>query len=315
MALEIGQDLNYQYIYYQLIQRAKTRTPIEGYVEKHHIVPKSLGGSDFADNLVKLTAREHYIAHLLLAHIYGGMQWAAIMAFKSKKTIKSSRIYEMARIKSIQAQTFVTDEDIIGSAQPFTKPSIWKKNFPSNYVLARKRGLLERCTSHMIDKRFVGHYKTIEDVKEALRKSTCRKDFQKSYRGAFDLVRKNGWGYLVDERHPLKVEFGKWTKEACAKEAKNFFTRGEFQQKSGSAYVTARKNGWLDDICSHMTSIKTDWDKEKIDVTLKDYQICSMADLRKKLPKLSLWLYRHKYFLEYVKKKLSLLNYPLLRES
>ena len=33
---------------------------------KHHIIPKSLGGSDDACNLVSLTAREHFVCHLLL---------------------------------------------------------------------------------------------------------------------------------------------------------------------------------------------------------------------------------------------------------
>ena len=36
------------------------------YCEKHHIIPRSLNGSDDEDNIVNLTAREHYIAHLLL---------------------------------------------------------------------------------------------------------------------------------------------------------------------------------------------------------------------------------------------------------
>ncbi len=36
------------------------------YYEKHHIVPRSLGGSNDPDNLILLTAREHFIAHLLL---------------------------------------------------------------------------------------------------------------------------------------------------------------------------------------------------------------------------------------------------------
>lgn len=40
------------------------------YHERHHIVPKSEGGSDDKSNIIRLTAREHYIAHLLLAKIY-----------------------------------------------------------------------------------------------------------------------------------------------------------------------------------------------------------------------------------------------------
>lgn len=39
----------------------------ESYTETHHIIPRSFKGSNDADNLIKLGARHHYIAHLLLA--------------------------------------------------------------------------------------------------------------------------------------------------------------------------------------------------------------------------------------------------------
>lgn len=45
---------------------------VDGYAEVHHIVPRSLGGSDDADNLIRLTARQHYVAHWMLARALGG---------------------------------------------------------------------------------------------------------------------------------------------------------------------------------------------------------------------------------------------------
>lgn len=39
----------------------------EQYHERHHIVPKCIGGTDEVNNLIDLFAREHYIAHQLLA--------------------------------------------------------------------------------------------------------------------------------------------------------------------------------------------------------------------------------------------------------
>lgn len=57
----------YTKIYNSIIDRAKSRTlPQDNYVEEHHVVPKSIGGNDSKDNLVKLTAREHRLCHLLL---------------------------------------------------------------------------------------------------------------------------------------------------------------------------------------------------------------------------------------------------------
>ena len=38
----------------------------EEYHERHHIVPKCMGGTNDEDNLIDLFAREHYEAHRLL---------------------------------------------------------------------------------------------------------------------------------------------------------------------------------------------------------------------------------------------------------
>ena len=45
---------------------------IDGYFEKHHILPRSMGGGDDASNIVCLTLRQHYIAHWMLWKAYGG---------------------------------------------------------------------------------------------------------------------------------------------------------------------------------------------------------------------------------------------------
>jgi hypothetical protein len=68
----LNKGMNKYNTWYNLItENAKNRT-IEGYTESHHVIPRSLGGSDDADNLVDLTAREHFICHWLLTKIYTG---------------------------------------------------------------------------------------------------------------------------------------------------------------------------------------------------------------------------------------------------
>ena len=61
--------MNYSRIYESLIRRGKERIP-QGYVERHHIIPKCLGGSDDNENLVALTPEEHFLAHVLLVKIH-----------------------------------------------------------------------------------------------------------------------------------------------------------------------------------------------------------------------------------------------------
>jgi hypothetical protein len=61
--------MEYLKIYNRIVERATNRD-ILGYVEKHHIVPKCLGGENKKSNIVSLTAKEHYICHKLLCEIY-----------------------------------------------------------------------------------------------------------------------------------------------------------------------------------------------------------------------------------------------------
>jgi hypothetical protein len=57
--------------YNQIVDRARLRIT-EDYTERHHVKPRSLGGTDDADNLVHLTAREHFICHWLLTKMTTG---------------------------------------------------------------------------------------------------------------------------------------------------------------------------------------------------------------------------------------------------
>ena len=61
--------MNYLRHYNLLIFRARNRI-LDGYVERHHIIPKCLNGPEDDENIVILTAREHFLAHLLLVKIY-----------------------------------------------------------------------------------------------------------------------------------------------------------------------------------------------------------------------------------------------------
>ena len=68
-----GNSMNYQKHHDLLIKkRGKKEKPSDGgYYERHHILPRSLGGDDSDDNLIYLTGREHLIVHWLLYKIHG----------------------------------------------------------------------------------------------------------------------------------------------------------------------------------------------------------------------------------------------------
>lgn len=112
--------MNYRKIYDSLIDDARCNPP-DGYVELHHVLPRSLGGGNGRENIVALTPKQHFIAHLLLAKIYGGNMWAAL-AFMVRGGTKSangarisSRAYSIIKARDAKWRS----EKYSGDGNPF----------------------------------------------------------------------------------------------------------------------------------------------------------------------------------------------------
>lgn len=113
--------MNHQKVYDAIIQKAKSKNRIKltkthlnyVYYEKHHIIPRCLSGTDDKDNLVLLTAREHYLCHKLLTYIHKG-NYKIMAAFhrmtfdKKNKHYISSMDYKYA--KELKAITPISKE-------------------------------------------------------------------------------------------------------------------------------------------------------------------------------------------------------------
>lgn len=91
--------------YFNIINKSKNQVKND-YVEKHHIIPKCMGGTDEPENIVPLTAREHFICHWLLVKIveddvkYKLMYALSMMQNKSKYNPDrnlTSRQYEICK--------------------------------------------------------------------------------------------------------------------------------------------------------------------------------------------------------------------------
>jgi len=88
--------MNYQRLYDSIVRRGQNRI-LEGYSEKHHIIPRCLGGTDEATNLVSLTPEEHYLCHLLLVKIHPNnirLVKAAMFMVSSNNNVKrNNKVY------------------------------------------------------------------------------------------------------------------------------------------------------------------------------------------------------------------------------
>lgn len=136
--------MNYEKIYQLIIEKAKKRQELINEYEIHHILPRSLGGQDTSDNLVKLTYKEHYVCHRLLTYIYPNLKqmhfafWMMSNRFKNSIRI-TANTYRLCKINYIKHRS-----GIPLSEEVKLKISISKKNNPCFFWVGKKHSELTK---------------------------------------------------------------------------------------------------------------------------------------------------------------------------
>jgi len=107
----------YTKTYYEIITQAQSRVKPDIYTETHHIIPKSLNGTNESENLVVLTPREHFICHWLLTKMVetkkhkwqmmnalGYMMWA--INDNQERYKVNARLYEQLKTKHSEMKSW-----------------------------------------------------------------------------------------------------------------------------------------------------------------------------------------------------------------
>jgi len=155
--------MDYNKHYYNLINRAKSRV-LEGYVEKHHIIPKCLGGTDDLVNLVVLTPEEHFVAHQLLVKIYPNNEKLVfavnMMCVKTTKQQRNNKMYAWLKKKYYLSQRTIKRKKPV-----FTKP----RKPRTKETKPRKKRILSKEHKLKIGKSRIGYnhsQETIEKIRQ-----------------------------------------------------------------------------------------------------------------------------------------------------
>ena len=102
--------MNYKKHYDKLIERAKFRE-INCYVERHHIIPKCIGGTNHRKNIVKLTAEEHYVAHQLLHKMHPDnvklLLAVKMMSVSGGTVIRNNKMFGWIRKKCVDSMRVI----------------------------------------------------------------------------------------------------------------------------------------------------------------------------------------------------------------
>ena len=90
--------MNYKNIYNNITKNPKSQL---GITERHHIVPRSMGGTDEIDNIIEVSPRVHYLLHLLLYKMTSGndkkKMWYAVWNMSNQGKIKTGSMYQFIR--------------------------------------------------------------------------------------------------------------------------------------------------------------------------------------------------------------------------
>lgn len=128
--------MNYERIYSELILRAKRRSILKNYyAENHHIIPKSMGGTNDSWNLIKLFPEEHLVAHLLLVKIYYNHEGLLHAAFRMSNYGKLTN-KEYGWLKEKYSK--VVSERFSG-VEPWNKGKEWSDEIKKKISVAQKK--------------------------------------------------------------------------------------------------------------------------------------------------------------------------------
>ena len=212
--------MDYKVVYDNLISTRKSRAPLDTqYYEKHHILPKSKGGSNSKDNLINLTPREHFLAHWLLWKIYkdSSTRTAFHMMRNSRKNMKrilTSKQYEIARNVIYEKITNGNHHFIGGKIQKETQDRLVKAG--KHHWLSgesQRENALKRLKEN------THHFKESAFNKKAFKLYVDSKEY--SFTSKVEAVKYGFPAHVIDKLRKNKI----YKPDFVTKKAKNLYSK------------------------------------------------------------------------------------------
>lgn len=216
--------MNYKKIYNQIIKKAKSENRCKNdgtYYELHHIKPKCLGGKDNKQNLVLLTAKEHFLCHKLLVNI-NPKEKSLIFAlwmmsngsniFRKKYLNISSREYEYSRnLYSESRKGFTYSEESKNKMSESQKNKIGNKNsfYGRKHSEEAKKKMSERAKNRVVSEETKNKMSAVRKGKKhseqaKINMSNAMKGIKKT-QSHIDKMRKNKLGKKHSEESKIKI--------------------------------------------------------------------------------------------------------------
>jgi len=148
-----------------------------------------------------------------------------------------------------------TPEAVAEEAKRYrTRTEFQQKAYGAYEAALRRYGNLDEVCAHMESGRKINRKWTRERIEELVKGCKSLSEFRQEHRLAYRAVLKNDWHDLLASLPTVITPHGWWTLPRVTEEAAKYLTRTAFMKGSAGSYDAARRNGWLEDVCSHMQS-------------------------------------------------------------
>lgn len=216
--------MNYSRIYNNLILKAGSRIlPTDVYTERHHIIPKCMGGDDSTSNLIELTAEEHFLAHQLLVKMYpdnyGLIKAASMMTVSGdgQKRVTNKLFGWLRRMHAEACRNMPKEQrDKISAA-------LTGRKLPEEHVKNAKAGRAGYKHSPETIEKIKASNKGLKRSEEAKKNIAASKVGRPSHRK----------GFFHSEESKLKM--------SLAKQGKKYGPRGPYKKKINSNSTTLNR--------------------------------------------------------------------------
>lgn len=152
---------------------------------------------------------------------------------------------------------------------------------PGAYAAAKRNKWLDKVCYHMPKRQRERGYWTKDKVQKLLDKCSTRVEFQKKYHAAYRAAQRHGWLDSLMESIPMQIKpRGYWTKDRLKKIAENFTDRSKFAEEHPGLYAITYREGWVEEIFSHMIRKTKKFSDEEIHLIAS--QCKNVAEFRKK---------------------------------
>ena len=290
--------MNYQKIYDELIQKRKLNKLVKGNngsIEQHHIIPLCISHNNDKSNLINLTCREHYIAHLLLSKIYEHTPYSLQMYTAVTKMRSYSKNHKNGRNFHINSRLYeaIRKQRAIEFSKYYNNMPIEKKKEISQKISNKRKGKLpgstgkilvsneQLSTSIFIDPMYLDHYINdlgfIIGMRQSSKKSIS--DGQRGYKYFYNIKTKEIRRITNDNIHELNEDWAPGTG----------INRNNFHNK-GKIYITNMETGEnkqvdsFDDIPQGWIPGRTQKHKKKIWIMNSITNECRRIDATDDIP-------------------------------